>query len=219
MGNIFRIDGPFFRFMGAVADCFLLSVLWLLFSLPVFTVGASTSALYYSVIKVIREQDGSVFRTFWEAFRQNFKQGALAILIFVIGGFLVTCVGTAVYRANPSQQTLQSVYLGYLCTVLVAAAWAHYLLSYIARFENSLVNALKNTLIICMMNLPQSFLIAVTFAAVAAVFVLFLPVSVLGLLFVPGVYVLMTSFLMERIFRKYLPKEETVSSSESGNAS
>ena len=208
MGNIFRIDGPFFRFMGAVADCFLLSVLWLLFSLPVFTIGASTSALYYCVIKVIRQQDGSVFRTFWDGFRQNFKQSSLAVLIFAVGGFLVTCVGTAVYRANPSQQTLQSVYLGYLCTVLVAAAWAHYLLSYIARFENSMKNAIKNTMIICLMNLPQSFLIAVTFAAVVAVFVLFLPVSVLGLLFVPGVYVLMTSFLMERIFRKYLPKEK-----------
>ncbi len=209
MGNIFRIDGPFFRFMGAVADCFLLSVLWLLFSLPVFTIGASTSALYYCVIKVIREQDGSVFRTFWEAFRQNFKQGTRAVVIFVVGAFLVTCVGTAVYRASPSQQTLQSIYLAYLCTVLVAAAWAHYLLSYIARFENSMKNAVKNSLIICLMNLPQTFLIAVTFAAVVAVFVLFLPVSVLGLLFLPGVYVLMTSFLLERIFKKYLPKEES----------
>lgn len=208
MGTFFRVDGPFFRFMEAVADCFLLSILWLLFSLPVFTVGASTSALYYCVIKVIREQDGSVIRTFWDAFRQNFKQGTLAVLIFAVGGVLVTCFGTAVYRANPSQQTLQSVYLVYLCTVLVAAAWAHYLLSYIARFENSMKNALKNTLIICLMNLPQSFLITVTFAAVVAVFVLFLPISILGLFFVPGVYVLMTSFLLERIFKKYLPKED-----------
>lgn len=212
MNNLFSIDSKFFKFMNGVADCFILSLLWVVFSLPVITIGASTSALYYCVIKVIRRQEGSVLGNFWQAFRSNLKQGIIAALLVAAGAFCVTLIGTAVYRSDPTQETLQSVYLAYLCTLAVAAAWLHYLFSHIARFENSMAAAVKNTIIICLSNLPQSFLIAVTFAAVMAVFVLYLPISILGLFFAPAVYVLVVSFLVERIYEKYLPQEEAKAS-------
>lgn len=43
MGKMFDMDNPVWRFMGKVTDMFFLTCLWLLFSLPVVTTGASTS--------------------------------------------------------------------------------------------------------------------------------------------------------------------------------
>lgn len=44
MGKMFDMDNPVWRFMGKVTDMFFLTCLWLLFSLPVVTIGASTCA-------------------------------------------------------------------------------------------------------------------------------------------------------------------------------
>ena len=64
--------------MGRVADFFLLTVLWAVFSLPVLTVGASTAALYDVALRMAENREGYLFSSFVKAFKANLKQ-ALAI--------------------------------------------------------------------------------------------------------------------------------------------
>jgi hypothetical protein len=49
MNRIFGMDSPLVETLMKVGDCLCLSVLWLVFSLPVFTIGASSTALYATV--------------------------------------------------------------------------------------------------------------------------------------------------------------------------
>ena len=42
MENIFNYDNKFFRALSKLVDCVLLSALWVIFCIPVFTIGAST---------------------------------------------------------------------------------------------------------------------------------------------------------------------------------
>ena len=83
MGEIFNLDNKFFQAVGKLVDCVWLSLLWMLFSIPVFTVGAATTALYYSVNKSIRHGRGYAGREFWEGFRSNFKQATVIWLICI----------------------------------------------------------------------------------------------------------------------------------------
>ena len=60
MAKIFDLDNPVWRFMGKVFDMMVLTVLWVVTSLPVVTIGASTTALYYVGMKLARDDEGYI---------------------------------------------------------------------------------------------------------------------------------------------------------------
>lgn len=89
MAKLFDYNNPIWRFMGKVTDVCFLTVLWALFSLPVVTIGASTTALYYVSLKLAKDQEGYIWRTFVDAFKSNFKQSTIIWLIMLaVGAFL-----------------------------------------------------------------------------------------------------------------------------------
>ena len=52
----------------------MLNFLWVIFSLPFFTIGASTTALFYVTGKIIRDENyKSLTGAFWHSFKNNFK--------------------------------------------------------------------------------------------------------------------------------------------------
>ncbi len=88
MANLFHYDNPIWRFMGKVADIFFLTLLWTLLSLPVVTIGASSSALYYVSLKMARNEESYIFPSFWKAFKENFRQStALWLIVLALGFF------------------------------------------------------------------------------------------------------------------------------------
>lgn len=89
MAKLFHYDNPVWRFMGRVADVFLLTILWAVCSLPIITIGASTSALYYVTLKMARNRDGYLCRSFLKAFKDNFLQATGVWLILLAGGMLL----------------------------------------------------------------------------------------------------------------------------------
>jgi len=89
MAKLFGYDNPVWKFMGRVADVFFLTVLWAVCSLPVITIGASTSALYYVSLKMVKNREGYLWQSFWKAFKDNFAQAAIVwVILLGIGSFL-----------------------------------------------------------------------------------------------------------------------------------
>ena len=60
-----------------------LNILWFLCSLPIFTIGAATTALYYASLKIVREEETNVTAMFFRSFRENFKQATGIWLILL----------------------------------------------------------------------------------------------------------------------------------------
>lgn len=89
-----RYDGPLMKFLEAVANMLIVSVLWLLFSLPVVTVVASSAALYHTVRTVIfgKGNGSGVFRDFYDSFKLNLRPGIVLSLI-VIAALLFVAEG------------------------------------------------------------------------------------------------------------------------------
>ena len=71
---MFNQDSTFMTILNKAADMVILSVLWCVCSLPLLTIGASSSALYHTAVKVIRQGRGYAFSAFLTSFRQNLKQ-------------------------------------------------------------------------------------------------------------------------------------------------
>ena len=75
--KLFDPNGPLMTALGKLADIVICNLMFCLFSLPVITVGASLTALYACMQKLIYDDDekaeGLIFRDFWRAFRSNFR--------------------------------------------------------------------------------------------------------------------------------------------------
>ena len=56
--GLFNYDNPVWRFIGKLGDLILLNILWIICSIPVFTIGASTTAVYYVTLKLARDVGG-----------------------------------------------------------------------------------------------------------------------------------------------------------------
>ena len=82
--KLFNYDSPFWSFMSRLADLIILNLLWIVFCIPVVTIGASTTAMYRVTLNMVRGEGSGVVRMFWDAFRLNLKQAVLIFLILLL---------------------------------------------------------------------------------------------------------------------------------------
>lgn len=82
-------EGPLANFLNRLIDLILLNIVWFLCSLPVFTLGASTCAVYEVTIRWALHENPPILRTFFEAFRKNFKKAAALFLIVLAAGLFL----------------------------------------------------------------------------------------------------------------------------------
>lgn len=191
--------------MTKVGDCILLSLLWIVASLPLVTIGASTTALYYSVIKVLREESGGVWKSFWHSFRVNFKQSTLIgvpiLLACVFWAMTLEAMAVADQSGEPLY-TVAMVLLGF------AVMWLHYIFSYLARFTDKTRVVLRNSFLICIMNFPRSLLLLVVFVLLVIVMFMAMPGTLMLMFLIPAAYLWLASLLLEGAYQKYMEPEE-----------
>ena len=75
MSNFFSPDNPVMEFIAKIFDLVVLNLIFIFSCVPIVTIGASTSALSYVTLKMVRGEDPYIWKNFWKSFRQNFKQG------------------------------------------------------------------------------------------------------------------------------------------------
>ena len=157
MGRLFNMDNPFFRFMGKMVDVLWLNIIWLVFSLPIVTIGASTTAMICVMMKVVRDREGYIWRDFWKSFKINFKQST----IMWIGIILVYSVlGTDIYFFMNQTSAYSRLLLSFMIVVtLVVTCACIYIFPLQAQFENPIKQTVKNALIISMKHMPWTLLL------------------------------------------------------------
>ena len=67
MGEIFGLDGGIMKFLSKVSDICIISILWLICCLPIVTIGASTTAAYYTMVKVVKREIGTLHKEFFRS--------------------------------------------------------------------------------------------------------------------------------------------------------
>ena len=204
MGELFNLDNKFFQGINKIVDCICLSFLWVLLCIPVVTAGAATTALYYNVNKVIRNNRSYIWKEFWHAFRTNFKQSTLVWLILI---FIYVIMGIDCYimfQYAKAGVSYGSLYIVFAVLMLIVTMWANYLFPYMARFENTLKAVLKNCVIMALLNLGKSVVLLVLFLAAFVVTYVFFP----AIMILPAVYMLLANFILEKVFVKYMTPED-----------
>ena len=203
--NPFAYDSLFSRFLYFVADIVTLHILWLIYSIPIITIGASTTALYYSCMKRIRTGEGYVTRNFRRSFRENFRQSTVIWLVLLITGFVFFLdlrIGMALDGAMGTVMLVScSVFLIPLLLLGI------YIFPVQAKFENPIFGNIKNALIMSIRHFPCSLLLIVIYASVVLLAFSFPPLTGLLLCCGAGLIGYLFSIIFVFIFRNYVPDE------------
>ena len=205
MGKIFNIDGPLVSFLGKVADLVWLNIIFIVFSLPIVTIGASTTAMYYVAMKMAKNEEGYIFRDFFKAFKSNFKQSSIIWLISATIG-VVLLVN---FRILASWDSVVSKVL--ICIICVIAIMLIFMSLYVypllARFENTVSVTMTNALLISLAQFPKT-LLMIAFSVVPTALVIFsaawIPLIVLGAF---SIVAYTNSSFMVTIFKKFEQSE------------
>lgn len=200
MLSFFSINSPLYRFTDRVLHLLWLNFLWLLCSLPVFTIGASTTALYTVALKYAKNQEGYMTREFLNAFRGNFVQSTVTLFLLTgIGIFLGTDL--IVYTRSDRTGPLAILLLAAFLTCLLVYIFLNlYIYAVIARFDNTTFQCLKNALILSLYHWPSSLLIAAAgIFILAAGLLVFPPLLFLG----SSLFAYFSSRLFVKIFSQY----------------
>lgn len=190
--------------MNVFADCLLLGALWIITSIPIITMGASSTALYYTVNKCIRNGKSYVWKEYFPAFKNSFKKTTLIWLIFLVLAVFLFLDVNLMRQALKQEMPLGTLYYFFLILSAVALAWAFYVFPYLARFEGGIREVLKKAFVFMIVNMGWSALLVVLFVACVLICN---KIQSLIILF-PGGFGIVQNMILERIFRKYMRPED-----------
>ena len=209
MSKLFRMDSPLMRFLTKIADLMVLNILFCVTSIPLITIGASWTALYSVTLKMVRDEEGSVSRSYFRSFRQNFRQATLLWLgVLVVLALLVLDIRALNGMAGGTAPGLLRV--GVEILALLGIMVLQYLFPSLARFEASLADTLKNACMMALAHLPKTALM--TAAAVGAVWITLINNTTIavGLMVWPLIGFALMAFgnsgILRKIFDNYVPK-------------
>lgn len=209
MSKLFRMDSPLMRFLTKIADLMVLNILFCVTSIPLITIGASWTALYSVTLKMVRDEEGSVSRSYFRSFRQNFRQATLLWLgVLVVLALLVLDIRVLNGMAGGTAPGLLRV--GVEILALLGIMVLQYLFPSLARFEASLADTLKNACIMALAHLPKTALM--TAAVVGAVWITLINNTTIavGLMVWPLIGFALMAFgnsgILRKIFDNYVPK-------------
>ncbi len=207
MSRIFDADNAFFRFMSRVADALILNLFFLITSIPIVTIGASYTAMYYYCTKAIGNEEGYLWKSYWKSFKTNFVQGFLMELFFVVVGVILYVdlkylYGNAFNGGGFGWRLLFFIVVGMAILAAVTLLYAFPLLS---RFDNTTFNIIRNAAFMSLRHLPQTVPLILIFGLAAFIGWAMFPVSIF---FIVGAWVYVSSIFFYKILDRYMPKDE-----------
>ena len=162
MGKLFDLDSPILRVLGTLADLCLLNIMTLLGCLPIITAGASITAMHYVMLKMVRNQEGYIWKDFWKSFKENFGQATAiwSILLVFIGFFVLDCYIFKGMVENLSMPLL--AVLGAFALFLYMIFL--YVFPLLSHFHNTVLGTIKNAFFIGIMTFPKAIMMMIVTA-------------------------------------------------------
>ena len=195
-------DNVVMRALGKIGDMICLNVMWLICCIPIITIGASTTALYTVMLRMVKNEEGYIFRGFLKAFKSNFKQSTLIWLILLLLGI----VWTVDFRVAGFMPGMAGIILSaiFLALGFILLSVTIYIFPLTARYENGIKATFKNALILTVAKLPYTFLmvaivVAAVFATMWSTFTLLFSLP-LWLFFGVSLIVWIDSYILRRVF-------------------
>ena len=202
--NLFNPDSALMLTMAQITDCIFLSLFWLVCSFPVFTIGASSAALYDAVYYGFRRGDKHSWSRFFRSFRSNLKSSILPALVYLVifglGGWILI----QVWNAAVWEQVSFGVFSAAAFVVMLLLGILSVMFPMLSRFNNSFGGLLRNTVLLGLLHLPRT----LGLGFVNALSILLCVRFVFPLFFLPALANLINTLFLEPMFKPYMGEDE-----------
>lgn len=189
------------RFLTAIANLILVNIIFVITSLPVFTLGASVTSLYRITIAILAGDNPSVFRDYMRCFRDNFFK-ATGLLLFYAAAVALFVFEVYMVKTTMPAESQWVAFTAYFFLILLAAC-SLYTFPLLAWFDETYVQLLKNSLFISITNLPVTIMYLVISAGFAYLVYQFPTITLSGMIFMGfAVLALFYSLFLKKIFEK-----------------
>lgn len=207
MDRFFNSDNVVMRVLSKIFDIGWLSIVYVIFCLPVVTFGAATTSLYYVSAKVLRHDRSYVWTEFWRSFKQNFVQSTI---MWIITAVVYALLYFNISFVNSSESGTSGYLVGaYLALGLIVSCVISYAFCVLSRFDMKITKIFRFSLYLAFRHFVHTLiLLVILFAAGAGIYVGFVAQVPILLMFVPGIASFLYTFPMEHLLKKYTPKSE-----------
>lgn len=205
MRNFFNLESPIMIFFSNLTDVIILNILCLVCSIPIVTIGPSVTALHYVTLKMVKDEEVYVLKYFFKSFKENLKQSIIAWVIFLV----ITITFLLDYRIIKSVGMEENKILFSIigAIYLLICLFTMYIFPLLARFENTLIQTVKNAVFMSILHIFRTVIMAVIYVVPAFLIskhynfiMVYLLVGIAGPAYI-------NSFFWRSIFKKYEPQE------------
>lgn len=195
--RIFDMENPLMRSLAAICDLLVLNLLTVLCSLPVVTAGAALTALDDMLLRMVRREETAVVRGYFRAFRSNLKNGVILGLVFLLAAVVLY---VDYWFADALMPSLR---VAVVAVAILVAAVACYAFALQARYENTLLQTLKNAATLSVAFFPRTLALLVFTAALWLVCLYFFQIAMpVLLMFGLSLPAYIGAMLFDSIFQK-----------------
>lgn len=206
MNQLFNPDSPVLGFITKIVYCVYLNILWLVCSLPIVTIGASTTALFYVTLKMAKNEEGNITKAFFHSFKDNFKQGTIIWMILLVLGIILGIDGYVLYHMRFENAFWTICSAVFIVALAAYAIVVMYIFPLLSRFDNTVTAMFKNSIMLGMRFLFCTVLMAVIYFVMAFVIInIFTPAVIFG----EGLCAFLCSYLLSNILLMCQEKAES----------
>lgn len=198
MNRIFDVDNPVWRFVGKLADVFILNLLWIVCCIPVVTIGAASTAVYYVTFKLAGDTEGHLIKDFFKSFRLNMKQATVVWLLMLLSGLILVFdlwffTEQTSWLGKAMVALFSMIGMIYLMTAL-------YLFPVLAGFYQNTKSLIRTSFAMAIRHLPWTLLLMIMDAGIVLTAFFYIP-PILFLCFTLTAF--LNSYIFRIIFSKY----------------
>lgn len=212
MAGMFSYESKFSAIAFRIAYACYLNLLWAVCSLPIVTLGASTTALYDVSMRIAEDREGDLTQQFFRAFKSNFKQATVIWLILLGIGAFLGCDLWIVTRLRATATGGLAIMWTLILAMLIATCIAYtieliFVFPLVARVQNTNRAMMVNTLLIGTHYLNCTLVVfAIHFVMAVVAIRFFTPILLLG----EGLCAVLSSYLLSPVIRAcaYDPESE-----------
>lgn len=208
--NLLNEDNVIHIFLNKLGDIIVANLLFLVCCIPIVTIGPALTALYHCMLRTVKGNNNGTTKTFFRAFKENFRQSLIVWLgLLAVGFILFLNIRFLQNTASVVSKPLFYVSLGIAGLVIILAL---YIFPVIAAFANTTVNLLKNAYVFAFLHFPSTLAIAVI--TILPMFMTYRDIKLMPLyaccwfFFGFGLTAYVNSLLLYRMFKPFLEKED-----------
>lgn len=198
--NIFSYDSTISRVLIRIADFFVLNMLILLCSIPLFTIGTALTAAHYVSIKRVRGSEESIIKLYFKSFKENFKQSTLMWIMIVVLAWIISIAQRIIAQNSDTISVLAgAVLLFQIILLVVVVLWIFPIQS---RFINKITTTIKFSFYMSIRNFWRTLLMVASFLIPVFVVEISAKLSVLVFMFGLSVPIYLNAIIYDKAFRK-----------------